>query len=48
MVDVRSYTEMEVLGGTRMMRRGVLDKVARVLGIGYPAAVPWTALRTGR
>ena len=36
-VDVKSYTEMEVLGGTRDDAAGeCFDKVARVLGIGYP------------
>ena len=36
-VDVRSYTEMEVLGGTRDdAAGGGFDKVARGLGIGYP------------
>ena len=36
-VDVRSYTEMKVLGGTRDDAAGeCFDKVARVLGIGYP------------
>ena len=42
-VDVRSYTEMEVLGGTRDDAAGeCFDKVARVLGIGYPGGAPWT------
>ena len=43
-VDVKSYTDMEVLGGTRDDAAGeCFDKVARVLGIGYPGAAPWTA-----
>ena len=40
-VDVRSYTEMKVLGGTRDDAAGeCFDKVARVLGIGYPGGGP--------
>lgn len=36
-VDVKSYTECEVLGGTRDDAVGeAYDKVARVLGLGYP------------
>lgn len=36
-VDVKSYTEYEVLGGTRDDAAGeAFDKVARVLGLGYP------------
>ena len=47
-VDVRSYTEMEVLGGTRMMRRGsALTRWPGCWASATPAAVPWTALRTG-
>ena len=48
-VDVRSYTEMEVLGGTRDDAAGeCFDKVARVLGIGYPGGAPMDRLsRTG-
>lgn len=44
-VDVRSYTEMEVLGGTRDDAAGeCFDKVARVLGIGYPGGGPMDRL----
>lgn len=36
-VDVKSYTECEILGGTRDDAVGeAYDKVARVLGLGYP------------
>ncbi|MCI8421996.1 MAG: tRNA (adenosine(37)-N6)-threonylcarbamoyltransferase complex transferase subunit TsaD [Lawsonibacter sp.] len=36
-VDVRGYTDMSVLGGTRDDAAGeCFDKVARVLGLGYP------------
>ncbi len=44
-VDVRSYTEMTVLGGTRDDAAGeCFDKVARVLGIGYPGGAPMDKL----
>ena len=47
-VDVRSYTEMEVLGGTRDDAAGeCFDKVARVLGIGYPGGAPMDRLAQG-
>ncbi len=47
-VDVRSYTEMEVLGGTRDDAAGeCFDKVARVLGIGYPGGAPMDRLADG-
>ena len=47
-VDVRSYTEMEVLGATRDDAAGeCFDKVARVLGIGYPGGAPMDALAQG-
>ena len=47
-VDVRSYTEMEVLGGTRDdAAGGGFDKVARVLGIGYPGGGPMDRLADG-
>lgn len=37
LTDVRAYTDMEIIGGTRDDAAGeVFDKVARVLGIGYP------------
>ena len=36
-VMVKSYTEFEILGGTRDDAAGeAFDKVARVLGVGYP------------
>ncbi len=36
-VDVKSYTECEILGGTRDDAVGeAYDKIARVLGLGYP------------
>jgi len=41
LVDVKSYTEMEVLGSTRDDAAGeCFDKVARVLGLGYPGGAP--------
>ena len=47
-VDVKSYTEMEVLGGTRDDAAGeCFDKVARVLGIGYPGGGPMDRLADG-
>ena len=47
-VDVRSYTEMKVLGGTRDDAAGeCFDKVARVLGIGYPGGGPKDRLADG-
>ena len=47
-VDVRSYTEMKVLGGTRDDAAGeCFDKVARVLGIGYPGGGPMDRLADG-
>ena len=47
-VDVKSYTEMEVLGGTRDDAAGeCFDKVARVLGIGYPGGGPMDRLARG-
>ena len=48
-VDVRDYTEMEILGATRDDAAGeCFDKVARVLGIGYPGGAPMDRLsRTG-
>lgn len=47
-VDVRTYTEMEVLGGTRDDAAGeCFDKVARVLGIGYPGGGPMDRLADG-
>ena len=47
-VDVKSYTDMEVLGGTRDDAAGeCFDKVARVLGIGYPGGGPVDRLARG-
>ena len=47
-VDVRSYTEMAILGGTRDDAAGeCFDKVARVLGIGYPGGGPMDRLSDG-
>ena len=47
-VDVRSYPEMKVLGGTRDDAAGeCFDKVARVLGIGYPGGGPMDRLADG-
>ncbi len=47
-VDVRFYTDMEVLGSTRDDAAGeCFDKVARVLGIGYPGGAPMDALAHG-
>ena len=45
---VKSYTEMEVLGSTRDDAAGeCFDKVARVLGIGYPGGAPMDKLARG-
>ena len=47
-VDVTSYTEMTVLGSTRDDAAGeCFDKVARVLGIGYPGGGPMDRLSRG-
>ena len=47
-VDVRSYTDMSILGGTRDDAAGeCFDKVARVLGIGYPGGGPMDKLAQG-
>ena len=47
-VDVRSYTDMEVMGSTRDDAAGeCFDKVARVLGIGYPGGGPMDRLAAG-
>ena len=44
-VDVKSYTEMTVLGGTRDDAAGeCFDKVGRVLNIGYPGGAPMDRL----
>ena len=49
-VDVKGYTDMEVLGATRDDAAGeCFDKVARVLGLPYPGGVAMDALaQTGR
>ena len=47
-VDVQDYTRMAVLGGTRDDAAGeCFDKVARVLGIGYPGGGPMDRLADG-
>lgn len=47
-VDVRSYTDMALLGVTRDDAAGeCFDKVARVLGIGYPGGGPMDRLSQG-
>jgi len=46
--DVRTYTDMEVMGATRDDAAGEsFDKVARVLGIGYPGGGPMDRLAQG-
>lgn len=46
--DVRGYTDMSVLGATRDDAAGeCFDKVARVLGIGYPGGGPMDRLAQG-
>ena len=40
-VDVRGYTDMEILGATRDDAAGeCFDKIARVMGLGYPGGGP--------
>ncbi|MDY3013704.1 MAG: tRNA (adenosine(37)-N6)-threonylcarbamoyltransferase complex transferase subunit TsaD [Evtepia sp.] len=40
-VDVKGYTEMEIMGATRDDAAGeCFDKIARVLGLGYPGGGP--------
>ncbi|MEG2119883.1 MAG: tRNA (adenosine(37)-N6)-threonylcarbamoyltransferase complex transferase subunit TsaD [Pseudoflavonifractor sp.] len=47
-VDVRTYTDMALLGATRDDAAGeCFDKVARVLGIGYPGGGPMDRLAQG-
>ena len=47
-VDVKGYTDMEILGATRDDAAGeCFDKVARVLGIGYPGGAPMDRLAHG-
>ena len=44
-VDVRDYTDMEILGSTRDDAAGeCFDKAARVLGLPYPGGAPMDAL----
>ena len=44
-VDVKTYTDMEILGATRDDAAGeCFDKAARVLGIGYPGGAPMDKL----
>ena len=47
-VNVKDYTKMRVLGATRDDAAGeCFDKVARVLGIGYPGGAPMDRLSRG-
>ncbi len=47
-VDVRNYTDMHLLGASRDDAAGeCFDKVARVLGIGYPGGAPMDRLAQG-
>jgi N6-L-threonylcarbamoyladenine synthase len=47
-VDVQDYTRMAVLGSTRDDAAGeCFDKVARVLGLGYPGGAPLDRLSQG-
>lgn len=47
-VDVKGYTQMEILGATRDDAAGeCFDKVARVLGLGYPGGAPLDRLSKG-
>ncbi|MCI5691165.1 MAG: tRNA (adenosine(37)-N6)-threonylcarbamoyltransferase complex transferase subunit TsaD, partial [Clostridiales bacterium] len=40
-VDVKGYTDMTILGGTRDDAAGeCFDKIARVMGLGYPGGAP--------
>ncbi|MDL2300386.1 tRNA (adenosine(37)-N6)-threonylcarbamoyltransferase complex transferase subunit TsaD [Clostridiaceae bacterium OttesenSCG-928-D20] len=40
-VDVRGYTDMSIIGGTRDDAAGeCFDKTARILGLGYPGGAP--------
>ena len=48
LVDVRDYTDMEILGATRDDAAGeCFDKIARVLGLGYPGGGPMDRLAQG-
>ena len=47
-VDVKGYTDMEVLGATRDDAAGeCFDKAARVLACRTPAGSPWTSWQPG-
>ena len=47
-VDVRDYTDMSLMGASRDDAAGeCFDKVARVLGIGYPGGAPMDRLAQG-
>lgn len=47
-VDVRSYTDMHIVGATRDDAAGeCFDKTARVLGLGYPGGKPVDELSRG-
>ena len=47
-VDVRSYTDMRIVGATRDDAAGeCFDKTARVLGLGYPGGKPVDELSKG-
>ncbi len=47
-VDVRSYTDMRIVGATRDDAAGeCFDKTARVLGLGYPGGKPVDELSRG-
>ena len=47
-VDVRDYTDMEILGATRDDAAGeCFDKIARVLGLPYPGGRPMQELAEG-
>ncbi|MBE6913552.1 MAG: tRNA (adenosine(37)-N6)-threonylcarbamoyltransferase complex transferase subunit TsaD [Ruminococcaceae bacterium] len=47
-VDVRGYTDMEIIGATRDDAAGeCFDKTARVLGLGYPGGKPVDQLSQG-
>ena len=48
LVDVRSYTEMSIVGATRDDAAGeCFDKIARVLGLPYPGGKPMQDLSEG-
>ncbi len=48
LVDVQDYTHFQVMGGTRDDAAGeCFDKIARVLGLGYPGGGPMDKLAQG-